>query len=127
MHAERVDHERVISEHVEALQKPRVVSPFFISQRDRLVALVRRHAVPAIYPLRGFVDAGGLMSYGVNLVDAYRELGIQTARVLGGADPAVLPVRQAMKSELVINRKTANALGLSLSPGLLARADKVIE
>ena len=103
------------------------VSPFFISQRDRLVALATRHGIPAIYPLRGFVEAGGLMSYGVNLVDAYRELGIHTARVLGGAHPAALPVRQAMKSELVINLKTAKALGLTIPPSLLQRADQVIE
>jgi len=102
-------------------------SPFFISQRDRLVALAARHALPAIYPVRGFVDAGGLISYGADLVDAYRELGLQTARILQGANPAELPVVQSAKFELAVNRKTANVLGLDPSPALLARATAVIE
>jgi len=103
------------------------VSPFFISQRDHLVALAARHAIPAIYPVRGFVDAGGLLSYGADLVDAYHDLGLQTARILKGANPAELPVRQSDKLDIAINRKTASVLGLSIPPTLLARANKVIE
>jgi putative ABC transport system substrate-binding protein len=102
-------------------------SPFFISQRDRLVALAARQAIPAIYPVRGFVDAGGLISYGADLVDAYRQLGTQTARVLKGANPAELPVFQSTKFDLAINRKTANVLGLKIPPTLFTRANKVIE
>lgn len=103
------------------------VSPFFISQRDRLVALAARHAIPAICPVRGFVEAGGLISYGANLVDAYHDLGIHTARVLKGANPAELAVQQSTKFDLVINCKTARTLGLTVPPPLLDRADKVIE
>jgi putative ABC transport system substrate-binding protein len=103
------------------------VSPFFISQREHLVALAARHAIPAIYPVRGFVDAGGLLSYGADLIDAYHELGLQTARILKGANPAELPVRQSTKLDIAINRKTANVLGLSIPQKLLARANKVIE
>jgi putative tryptophan/tyrosine transport system substrate-binding protein len=103
------------------------VSPFFISQRDHLVALAARHAIPAIYPVRGFVEAGGLLSYGADLVDAYHELGLQTARLIKGANPAELAVLQSTKLDIAVNRKTANALGLSIPPALLARANKVID
>ena len=103
------------------------VSPFFISQREHLVALAARHAIPAIYPVRGFVDAGGLLSYGADLVDAYHDLGSQTARILKGANPAELPVRQSDKLDIAINRKTASVLGLGIPSTLLARANKVIE
>ena len=103
------------------------VSPLFISQRDRLVALAACYRLPTIYPVRSFVEAGGLISYGANLLAAYRELGIQTAQVLSGVSPAELAVRQSMKSELVINRSTAKALGLTVPQTLLAQADKVIE
>jgi len=103
------------------------VSPLFISQRDRLVALAARYRLPTIYPVRSFVEAGGLISYGANLLAAYRELGIQTAQFLSGVSPAELAVRQSMKSELVINRSTAKALGLTVPQTLLAQADKVIE
>jgi putative ABC transport system substrate-binding protein len=103
------------------------VSPLFISQRERLVALAGHYRLPAIYPVRGFVEAGGLISYGADLRAAYRELGMQTAQVLRGARPSELPIRQSMKRDLVINRGTAKALGLAVPQTLLTQADEVIE
>jgi ABC-type uncharacterized transport system substrate-binding protein len=94
---------------------------------DRIVALARRHAVPAIYEWREFADAGGLMSYGTNIAESYRLVGLYAGRILKGAKPADLPVMQATKVEFVVNLKTAKTLGLAVPLPLLGRADEVIE
>jgi putative ABC transport system substrate-binding protein len=101
--------------------------PFFTDQRAQIVALAARHAVPAIYVWRECAAAGGLMSYGTDLPDSFRQTGVYTGKVLKGAKPADLPVEQVVKVELVINLKTAKVLGLTIPQALLGRADEIIE
>jgi putative ABC transport system substrate-binding protein len=115
----------IVRERVDALLV--TTDPIFESQRHRIVGLAADHAVPAIYALRGYAVAGGLMSYGANISDMYRQAGLYAGRILKGEKPADLPVMRASKFELFINLKTAKTLGIQVSPPLLALANEVIE
>ena len=115
----------LVEKHASAL----VVSDdaLFTNRRDVLAALAARHAVPAIYGRREFPNAGGLMSYGASTLDQYYQCGVYVGRILRGAKPADLPFLQPTKFELMLNLRAAKALGLTVPPSLLARADEVIE
>ncbi|MBI4611149.1 MAG: ABC transporter substrate-binding protein [Candidatus Rokubacteria bacterium] len=104
-----------------------IEAPLFLSEQTRLVDLMAKHRLPAIYPFQDFTDAGGLMSYGANLADLYRRAATYVDRILKGAKPGELPVEEPARFELCINLKTAKGLGLTIPPSLLARADRVIE
>ena len=133
LHILQASTEREIDAAFAALTRLRagalVISPeaFFNSRSEQLAALTVRHAVPAIYTYREFAAAGGLMSYGGSITDSYRQAGIYVGRILKGEKPADLPVQQSAKVELIINMKTAKALGLTVPFALLGRADEVIE
>ena len=133
LHVERATSERELDAAFATIVKHRpgallvTADPLFSTLRERLVALSARHAILTAYQWRDFAEAGGLMSYGTNFADAYRQVGVYVAGILKGARPADLPVLQPTKFELVINLKTAKMLGLDIPPGVLAIADEVIE
>jgi putative ABC transport system substrate-binding protein len=133
VHVLRADTDADIDAAFETIARERIpalavaAGPFFDTRRPRLVALAARHAVPTMYHFREFADAGGLVSYGTDFADVYRQVGVYAGRVLRGARPAELPVMQASKFEFVINLKTARALGLDVPMGLSAGADEVLE
>ena len=133
IHALRANIDREIEVAFETVASQRIAalavaaSPFFTTRRDKIVALAARHAVSTMYTAREYAVDGGLMSYGIDVPDVYRQIGLYAARILKGAKPADLPVLQPTKFELVINLKTARALGLQIPYKLLALADEVIE
>jgi putative ABC transport system substrate-binding protein len=117
--------EALRQQHAEALLV--MADPFLNSRPNKIVGLAARYAIPAMYPWREFPMAGGLMSYGTELADAWRQIGVYGGKILKGAKPGDLPVQQSVKVEFVINLKAANALGLTVPHGLLNAADEVIE
>ena len=133
IHALRANIDREIEVAFETVASQRIAalavaaSPFFTTRRDKIVALAARHAVSTMYTAREYAVDGGLMSYGIDVPDVYRQIGLYAARILKGAKPADLPVLQPTKFELVINLKTARALGLQIPDRLIALADEVIE
>jgi putative ABC transport system substrate-binding protein len=133
IHVLRATTDREIDTAFETVTRRRIAAlavaagPFFDTRREKLVALAARHKVPTMYHFREYTVAGGLMSYGIDLPDVYRQVGVYAARVLKGAKPSDLPVMQPTKFEFVVNLNTAKALGLTIPPSLLLRADQVIE
>jgi len=133
LHVLRASTDREIDTAFESVAEHRILAlavagdPFFNSRRDKLAALAARHAMPAMYSFRDYAVAGGLMSYGVDLPDVYRQVGVYAGRILKGTKPADLPVVQPTKFEFVINLKTAKALGLEIPSGLLSIVDEAIE
>jgi putative ABC transport system substrate-binding protein len=123
------DFDRVFSDMTRARTGALTVlsSTMFLRERRRLVDLAAKNRLPAVYSVREYVDAGGLMSYGANIADMYRRVATDVDKILKGAKPADLPVEQPTKFELVINLKTAKALSLTIPPSLLQRADEVIQ
>ena len=115
----------IVEQRIKALAV--FADPFFFHHRDQITLLAIRYALPTIYSHREFVTSGGLISYGSDLPDVWRQAGVYTGQILNGSKPADLPIVQPVKFALVINLKAANALGLTVSPALLARADEVIE
>jgi putative ABC transport system substrate-binding protein len=133
IHVLRADNDREIDAAFDVFARERIralalaSSPYFDTRRKQIIALAARNALPAMYHFREYPQDGGLISYGIDIVDAYRQIGLYAGQILKGAKPADLPILQPTRFDLVINLKTAKALGLTIPPGILAIADEVIE